>query len=238
LDRGFSKLSFGILYVVFPMDIHFQILMDLQRDMEAFQAKFQRDMEAIEEIRLAAHERYIRNIMDIDITGEYTQERYAWYDYEEDCEDWYKDSCNLWDDNYFYLLFTDSTPHYVEHIMESSQELSLNTYFQYSPVLVCYPDDFLDMDGSIYLDPHDQCNSLEHPFRLVFEFQYLKCGVHMSTWTWDPSLEWRLDYFDMVARISTWDLGSPAYCNTMVHTYPWDPGIWLCYRTMCTCLKP
>jgi hypothetical protein len=49
----------------------------------------------------------------------------------------------------------------------------------------------------------------------------------MSTWTWDPGLQWRLDYFSMVAHISTWDPGSPVYFNTMVHTYPWDPGIWL-----------
>jgi hypothetical protein len=31
----------------------------------------------------------------------------------------------------------------------------------------------------------------------------------------------------MVDFISTWDLGSLVYFNTMVHTYPWDPGIWL-----------
>jgi hypothetical protein len=49
----------------------------------------------------------------------------------------------------------------------------------------------------------------------------------MSTWTWDPGLQWQLDYFNMVAHIPTWDPGSPAYFNIMVHTYPWDPGIWL-----------
>jgi hypothetical protein len=31
----------------------------------------------------------------------------------------------------------------------------------------------------------------------------------------------------MVANTSTWDPGSPAYFNIMVHTYPWDPDIWL-----------
>jgi hypothetical protein len=36
-----------------------------------------------------------------------------------------------------------------------------------------------------------------------------------------------LDYFNMVAFISTWNPGSPVYFSTMVHTYPWDPGIWL-----------
>jgi hypothetical protein len=49
----------------------------------------------------------------------------------------------------------------------------------------------------------------------------------MSTWTWDPSLQWFLDYFNMVAHIPTWDLGSPAYFSIMVHTYPRDLGIWL-----------
>jgi hypothetical protein len=49
----------------------------------------------------------------------------------------------------------------------------------------------------------------------------------MSTWTWDPSLQWRLDYFNMVSFISTWDLVLQVYFSTMVHIYPWDPGIWL-----------
>jgi hypothetical protein len=49
----------------------------------------------------------------------------------------------------------------------------------------------------------------------------------MSTWTWDPCLQWWLDYFNMVDFISTWDPSSLVYFNTMVHTYPWDPGIWL-----------
>jgi hypothetical protein len=49
----------------------------------------------------------------------------------------------------------------------------------------------------------------------------------MSTWTWDPGLQWWLDYFSMVAHIPTWDHGSPTYFSIMVHTYPWDPGIWL-----------
>ena len=102
--------------------------------------------------------------MYIEIVGEYTQEIYARYDYEEYCEDWYMDNCNLWDDNYFHLLLDDSTPPYVEHIMESSPEPSMNTMFQYSPVLLFYSDNFLDMEGSTYLDPHDQCSSLEHHF--------------------------------------------------------------------------
>jgi hypothetical protein len=49
----------------------------------------------------------------------------------------------------------------------------------------------------------------------------------MSTWIWDPSLQWRLDYFSMVAHIPTWDPTSLVYFRTVVHTYPWDLGIWL-----------
>jgi hypothetical protein len=76
------------------------------------------------------------------INEEYNQERYAWYDLEDDCDDWYMDSCHFWDDNYFHLLFDDSTPPYVENIMEGSQELVMTTNFQlaYSLVVVCYVD--------------------------------------------------------------------------------------------------
>jgi hypothetical protein len=50
----------------------------------------------------------------------------------------------------------------------------------------------------------------------------------METWTWDPSLQWSLDYFNMVANTSTLDRISPSYFNIMVHNYPWDHGIQLC----------
>jgi len=33
--------------------------------------------------------------MYIHIAGEYTQERYVWYDYEDDCDDWYMESYNM-----------------------------------------------------------------------------------------------------------------------------------------------
>jgi hypothetical protein len=124
------------------MDIRFQSLMVLLRKLEASNTKFQRDMEVIKEIRLAAQERYIRNVMYIDIISEYTQEIYAWYDYEEDCEDWYMDNCNLWDDNYFHILFDDSTLRYIENNIKSSPKSSMNTNFWYSLVLVCYSNDF------------------------------------------------------------------------------------------------
>jgi hypothetical protein len=49
----------------------------------------------------------------------------------------------------------------------------------------------------------------------------------MNTWRRDLGLPRRLEYFNMVAHTPTWDLGSPTYIIIMVHTYLWDPGIWL-----------
>jgi hypothetical protein len=53
------------------------------------------------------HERFL---MEDIIKDEYNQEIYAWYDFEDDCDDWYMDSCHFWDDNHFHILFDDSTP--------------------------------------------------------------------------------------------------------------------------------
>jgi hypothetical protein len=66
------------------------------------------------------------------------------------------DSFHFWDEKHFHILFYDSTPLSVEHILTSRQEPSMHTFIQfyYSPVLV---DDFLAR--SPYLDPHDQCQS-------------------------------------------------------------------------------
>jgi hypothetical protein len=98
---------------------------------------------------------------------EYNQETYAWSYWEAECDAWYMDSCHFWDENHFHILFDDSTPPSVEHILESRQEPSMHTLlqFSYSPVLM---DDFLA--GSTYLDPHDQCRSWEHHFQLAIEF--------------------------------------------------------------------
>jgi hypothetical protein len=52
----------------------------------------------------------------VDIRDECNQKIYSWYDLEANCDDWYMDSCHLWDDNHFHILFDDSTPPFVENI--------------------------------------------------------------------------------------------------------------------------
>ena len=54
------------------------------------------------------------NHLSYSIKDEYNRAIYAWKYFEEDYEEWYMDHANFWDDNYFSLLFNDSTPPYVE----------------------------------------------------------------------------------------------------------------------------
>ena len=134
-----------------------------------------------------------------DIMNEYHQEVYAWYDLEDDCDYWYMDSCHLWDDNHFHLLFDDSTPPSVENKNVTHQELVMITSVQlaYFTTILFPPDSTLTLsryvDEYSYLDPHDRYQYWEHHFQFVIGCRYLLCGVHMSTWTWDPGLQWQLD---------------------------------------------
>ena len=130
----------------------------------------------------------------------------------------------------FYLM---TLLHLLEKINVPHQKLVMITNVQpaYSTMVLFLPDSSLTIshyvDGYTYLDPHDRCQYWEHHFQFVIGCRYLPYGIHMRTWTWDPSLQSRLDYIITVTLISQWDPGSLVYFITMVHTYPWDPSIWL-----------
>lgn len=65
------------------------------------------------------------------------------------------DSCHLWDDNYFQLLFHEiqenEMPISLQLPSSPVEVLPLDPPLTFSP----YEDDFLDLDGYIYVDPHD-----------------------------------------------------------------------------------
>jgi hypothetical protein len=106
---------------------------------------------------IACRERFLM----VDIRDEYNQEIYVWYDFEADCDDWYMDSCHLWDDNHFHILFDDSTPPSVENINVSHQELVTSIQPAYSTMVLFLPYSYLIIshyvDGYSYMDPHDRC---------------------------------------------------------------------------------
>jgi hypothetical protein len=72
--------------------------------------------------------------------------------------------------------------------------MNTSFYLAYSIVVVCYVDKFSDMDGSIYLDPHDHGRNLEHHFQLTIESSIKRRKINMRTWTWDLGLWMRFLY--------------------------------------------
>jgi hypothetical protein len=151
------------------MDIHSQILMEVQREFEALEIEFhtgrcnmqnhlQGIIDGLQHIgdncrnlqgSLASiHEGYIMGTLGMNIIKKYMLGMILrlivmigiWI------------VVNFLDNNHFRILFDDSTPPYVAHILESRKDPSMHILlqFSYSPVLV---DAFLV--GSTYLDPHD-----------------------------------------------------------------------------------
>jgi hypothetical protein len=206
------------------MDVHSQTLKEILHMIEAFKSQMHDTLHNFQEgfrDGFCSIHKSLASMQEkcslVNIMDEYHQEVYAWYALEVNCDYWYMDSCHFWDDNHFYILFDDSTPPKVENLLESKHNHSLHILLQfyYSPVVV---NAFFV--GSKYFDPRDQCQSLEHHSQLVPKFRYLQRGFHMSTWTWDPGSQWQFNYFNIVAHIYTWDLGSPVFFSIMVHNYP------------------
>jgi hypothetical protein len=137
LDREILDLSFGIFYVLFPMDVHSQTLKEILHTIEAFKSQMHDRLcnfqEGLRDTLCSIHES-LASMQEkctlVNIMDEYHQEVYAWYALEEDCDYWYMDSCHLWDDNQFHLLLDDSTPPQVENFLESKYDHSLQIILQ------------------------------------------------------------------------------------------------------------
>jgi hypothetical protein len=94
------------------MDILSRLLMELQQKIEALETRMQKCVQtSVQNLQALA-------IMQ-DNKDQYNQGTFAWYDFEVNCDDWYMDSCHFGDENHFHILFDDSTPPHVDHILES-----------------------------------------------------------------------------------------------------------------------
>jgi len=97
------------------MDVHSKTLKEILHKIEAFKSQMHETLHNFQKgFRhgfLIIHES-LENMQEkytfVNIMDEYHQEVYAWYALEDDCDDWYMDSCHLWDDNHFYILFDDN----------------------------------------------------------------------------------------------------------------------------------
>jgi hypothetical protein len=110
------------------MDMHSQHR-EILHIIEAFKADIQDHRDSYHNIQRSLalfQERYIMEY----IVNEYHEEVYSWYDLEDDCDDWYRDSCHFGDDNHFHILFDDSTPPSVENINVIHPELIMITNVQ------------------------------------------------------------------------------------------------------------
>jgi hypothetical protein len=62
---------------------------------------------------------YNMEIIDHYFIEEYNKETSTWSYWEAGYDDWYMNSFHFWDEKHLHVLFYDSTPPYVEHILES-----------------------------------------------------------------------------------------------------------------------
>ena len=112
------------------------------------------------------------------------------------------DSCNLWETNYFWLLFDAHIPTYEDNIIEErhakvvptsiQNNSSIVVVFLLEPTFYSCMEDIFSMEGPIYLDPNDHGDTFEHHTQ---SFMCIKLGVNVITGTWDLGL-WKgfLDY--------------------------------------------
>jgi hypothetical protein len=109
------------------MDIHSQIMETIKTTIQEFKVEMQHIQEkCIQEFKVEMQhiqEECIHNsTISRHIMDECNKKRYDWYDFEADCDDWDMDSCHLLDDNYFHILFDDSSPPHVENMNAKNRE--------------------------------------------------------------------------------------------------------------------